>query len=78
MKRLKIRFKRQMFWIGLVSLILMLVDNILVCYFNIEISRTLNQIEQTACIIFSTLVFLGVLNKEPDGEVQPKGRYSIG
>ncbi|MBF0778221.1 phage holin [Streptococcus cuniculi] len=73
MNRLKIRFRRQMFWIGLMSLLLMLVDNILVGYFNIEISRALNQIEQTACIIFSTLVFLGVLNKEADIEPPTKG-----
>ena len=57
MKRLKKRTKKHMFWIGLVSLILMLIDNVLICYFNIEISRTLNQIEQTICIILSILVF---------------------
>lgn len=57
MKQIKNRLKKHMFWIGLISLVLMLVDNVLVCYFNIECSRTLNQIEQTICIILSILVF---------------------
>ncbi|HFR3357500.1 TPA: phage holin, partial [Streptococcus suis] len=64
------RLKKHMFWIGLISLVLMLVDNVLVCYFNIECSRTLNQIEQTICIILSILVFLGVLNNKPDVKVE--------
>ncbi|HFR3242111.1 TPA: phage holin, partial [Streptococcus suis] len=70
MKQIKNRLKKHMFWIGLISLVLMLVDNVLVCYFNIECSRTLNQIEQTICIILSILVFLGVLNNKPDVKVE--------
>lgn len=70
MKRLKNRVKKHMFWIGLISLILMLIDNILVSYFGIEWSRTLNQIEQTICIVLSILVFLGVLNNKPDMKIE--------
>ncbi|WP_316243006.1 phage holin [Streptococcus suis] len=70
MKQIKNRLKKHMFWIGLISLVLMLVDNVLFCYFNIECSRTLNQIEQTICIILSILVFLGVLNNKPDVKVE--------
>ncbi|MDG3132962.1 phage holin [Streptococcus suis] len=70
MKRLKNRMKKHMFWIGLISLVLMLIDNILVSYFGIEWSRTLNQIEQTICIILSILVFLGVLNNKPDMKIK--------
>lgn len=70
MKRLKKRLTRQMFWIGLVSLVLMLIDNVLVSYFHIDISRTLNQIEETVCIIVSILVFMGILSSRPDIDVK--------
>ncbi len=40
MKQIKNRLKKHMFWIGLISLVLMLVDNVLFCYFNIECSRS--------------------------------------
>ncbi|HHT7726718.1 TPA: hypothetical protein ACT2F4_001106 [Streptococcus suis] len=53
----------------------MLVDNVLFCYFNIECSRTLNQIEQTICIILSILVFLGETGCE--GRRHHEKRYVI-
>ncbi|BBA92389.1 MULTISPECIES: phage holin [Streptococcus] len=70
MKHLKSRVKKHMFWVGFTSLMLMLIDNILVNYFHIEITRTINQLEQTICIILSILVFLGVLNNKPDIEAE--------
>lgn len=70
MKNLKKRMERHMFWIGLVSLILMLVDNVSASYFGLDISRTLNQIEQTICIILSILVFFGILTNQPDRGVE--------
>lgn len=69
MKQLKVRIKRHMFWVGLVSLLLMLVDNIFYSYFGIELSRQLNQLEQTICIVLSILVFLGILNNQADKKI---------
>lgn len=63
---LKERVKLHMFWIGLVSLILMLIDNIASSYFDMNISILLNKIEQTICIILSILLFLGVLSNKKD------------
>lgn len=55
-----------MFWIGLTSLFIMLIDNIASSYFNLNITIILNKIEQTICIILTILVFLGVLSNKPD------------
>ncbi|CYU60817.1 phage holin family protein [Streptococcus suis] len=64
--KLKERLKLHMFWIGLVSLILMLIDNIASSYFGYNISQELNKIEQTICIILSILLFLGILSNKKD------------
>ncbi|HFI0917056.1 TPA: phage holin [Streptococcus suis] len=64
--KLKERLKLHMFWIGLVSPILMLIDNIASSYFGYNISQELNKIEQTICIILSILLFLGILSNKKD------------
>lgn len=64
--KLKDRLKLHMFWIGLVSLILMLINNISSSYFGVDISLLLNKIEQTVCILLSILLFLGVLSSRKD------------
>lgn len=66
MDNLKKRMHRHMFWIGFVSLVLMLVDNITSVYFHMNLSEQLNQIEQTICIVLSILLFLGILTNKSD------------
>lgn len=63
---IKQRLKLHMFWIGLVSLVLMLIDNIASSYFGYNLSQELNKIEQTICIILSILLFLGILSNKRD------------
>ncbi|ASW52858.2 TPA: hypothetical protein TXT45_001963 [Streptococcus suis] len=64
--KLKEHLKLHMFWTGLVSLILMLIDNIASSYFGYNISQELNKIEQTICIILNILLFLGILSNKKD------------
>ncbi|MCP1639223.1 MULTISPECIES: phage holin [Streptococcus] len=74
MSDIKKRVHRHMFWIGLVSLILMLIDNITLSYFDMDLSTKLNQIEQTICIILSILLFLGILTNHTDRGVKLSGK----
>lgn len=64
--QLKERVKTHMFWVGLISLVLMFVDNVSSSYFGLSWSQELNKIEQTICIFLSILLFLGVLSGKKD------------
>ncbi|WP_159564034.1 holin [Streptococcus halichoeri] len=66
MSQLQQRLSRQSFWIALISLVMMLVDNIAHSYFRVCISDTLNMLEQTFCIVLTILLFLGFLTNKPD------------